>query len=270
VTAPAPVAETPPPAASRRPVLARRAYQVLRDQPRATLLPLVVTQAPLAVAASVAYFVLFFNLYGDIEFDSFEPLRSGPDGLKLSLLVVNAIYLLFTAVGLAATITAVNAVLSGRPLGLAAALDPSFTRMGGLLALGIVFQLMFALTIAGAIVLLYVIFRFALAFHVYMLENAGIWPSLRRSWSLLRRGVLRFIGAMVVPGLAVLGVFLAAFIVLTIAAVPFAAEDAGRTQRLIVSAVELALLGIIAAPCGAYFAAVTTLLYRDIKERADA
>jgi hypothetical protein len=271
VTAPSSEAEVPPPPplAVKPPRLFRRAYNVLRSEPKATLLPLLVTQIPLALGAAAAYFVLFFHVYGDVAFDSFEPLRTGPDGLKLSLFVVNAIYLLFTAVGLSATITAVNAVLAGRPLGLASALDPSFTRMGGLLVLGVVFQVMFALTIAGVVLLLYVILRFGLAFHVYMLENLGVWPSLRRSWGLLRRGMLRFVGSLVVPALLVLGVFMAAFIVLTILALPFAAEDAGRTRSLVVSTVELGALGIIAAPCGAYFAAVTTILYLDLKGSAN-
>lgn len=271
MTAPSPAVEPPSsPAPPRPPRLFRQAYNVLRAEPRATLVPLLVTQTPLAIGAAAAYFVLFFHVYGDVAFDSFEPLRSGPDGLKLSLFVVNAVYLLFTAVGLSATITAVNAVLAGRPLGLAAALDPSFTRMGGLLALGIVFQLLFALTIAGVFLLLYVVFRFGLTFHVYMLENLGVWPSLKRSWALLRRGVLRFVGSLVVPALLVLGVFLVALVVLTIAAVPFASDDASRTTSLIVSTVELGALGILAAPCGAYFAAVTTILYLDLKGRANA
>ena len=50
---------------------------------------------------------------------------------------------------------------------------------------------------------------------------------------MLRRGVLRFVGALVVPALLVLGVFTAAFLVLTIVAVPFASDDASRTTSLI-------------------------------------
>ena len=173
MTAPPPAAEIPPTlpsAQSRRGFSGGRTTSFGATQGDA--LPLLVTQTPLAIAAAAAYFVLFFHVYNDVAFDSFEPSVS-PDGLKLSLFVANAVYLLFTAVGLSATITAVHGVLAGRPPGLAAALDPSFTRMGGLLALGIIFQLLFALTVAGVFLLLYVVFRFGLTFHVYMLENLG-------------------------------------------------------------------------------------------------
>lgn len=271
MTAPSPATESPPTLSPtpKPPRLFRRAYDVLKAEPRATLLPLLVTQVPLAIAAAVAYFVLFFRFYDDFAFDSFTALRHQPDGLNLSISMLVAIYLLFTAVGVTATITAVNAALSGRRLGLTAALDPSFTRLGGLLLLGMIFQVMFALTTLGVFILIYVIFRFGLAFHVYILENLGVWPSLKRSWALLRRGVLRFVGSLVVPSLLVLAAVAAAVMVLSLISLPFVSTDAGRTERLILSTVELALFGIVAAPCGAYFAAVTTILYLDLKGRAN-
>ena len=266
MTTPVSQVESQPPAPVVRPArLPRRAYVVLRSHPRALLLPLLVTQAPLAVAAGTAYFVLFFHFYPSVATDSFEPLRTGPDGLKLSLAMINAVYLLFTAVGLAATVFAANAVLAGRVPSLAESLDPAFTRMGGLLALGALFQVMLGLTFVGAVMLVYFIVRFALAFHVFMLEKAGVRASLARSWSLLKRRMFRFMGSLVVPTLLILAVLMFALVVLSILAVPFASADAGRTETLAVSSIAIAALGVVAVPCSAYFAIATTILYLDFR-----
>jgi len=271
VTEPIPSAEAlDVPVLVRPPRLYRRAYTILRSQRRALLLPFLVLQAPLAITAGLAQFFVLFHFYPDVPADSFEPLRTGPDGLRLSLATIQAVWLLFAAVGLAATVFATNAVIAGRVPKLAESLDPAFTRMGGLFALGALFYLMFAFTVVGVVLLPYFIVRFGFAFHALMLENVGIRASLRRSWSLLRRRMFRFVRSLTFPALLATGAFLLGVFVFSIVAIPFVSVDAGRTETLALTSFAIAALGIVAVPCSAYFAIATTILYLDFRSAENA
>src|SRR4029079_14301486 len=126
-------------AAPPRPVATwRRASQLIRAYPEETILPLLVTQLPLAFLNAGAYFFLFYKAFPDAEYDQFNFVKDAPPGLIFGLLLTNAVYSLFSLVGVAATIVSVKAAPGGRPLSLSQSLDPAFTRMGGLLALGVV------------------------------------------------------------------------------------------------------------------------------------
>ncbi len=233
------------------------------------MLPLLVTQVPLSIAGAAAHLVLFTQVYPDAPYTSFESLADLPAGLLFWLAVVQGIYWLFTLVGLAGTMVAVAGVQAGKTPGLAAALDPAFSRMGGLLGLGLLFYVMLSVTVAGAVVVLYLLVRFGLAFHVYVLGGVGPWKAIRESWSLLRGRFLRFAGLLLVTIPLMAGVLLAAVFALALVSAPFVPKDPGRTTVLTLTAVVLVFGGVVAVPLGAYFTAATTLFYLKARGQGD-
>ncbi len=234
------------------------------------MLPLMVTQVPLAALYALSYFLLFHQAFPDAKYDSINPFADAPNGLIFGLLITNAVYSLFTLVGIAATIVAVRGVLQGKTFKLAEALDPAFTRMGGLLILGILFNVLLGVTVVGIIVAVYFIVRFALGFHAYILDGAGAWAALGQSWRLLRGRMLRFTGLLLTTIPVLLGAMVAGSLVVAILFAPFASDDPGRTAGLLLNSVAFLVFGLMAVPIGAYLAAATTIFYISAREESHA
>jgi len=234
------------------------------------MLPLVVTQAPLAAGAAIAWAVLFLNAFPEADHTRFT---DPPRGLVLSLVLTAAVYALFTFIGLAATVASANAVITGKPIGLAAALDPAFTRMGGVLLLGgfialITFSaITLILTVIGAALMFYILLRYSLAFHVFTIEAASPGAALRGSWQMMRGNMLRIL--TIVAGAAAFGAvaFFAGLLITGIAATPFVTSDPSRQTEVIFVAISIAALGVSVVPVGAFIATSTTLFYINERKR---
>ena len=243
-----------------------RAVGVMRRNPRATLLPIAVTQMPFAVITAVVFFYLFNNQYPNAEFKTLDALAKGPDGVRLTVLLLGAAQTLFGLVGAAATIVAVDQISKGKTPRLADSLDPAFTRMGGLFALGTAFFLMFIGTLAGVIVLLYLLLRFGLALHAYTLEDRTVTGAFGRSWRLMKGRMLRFIGLLLTVPAVGLIVVIVSSIAIAILSLPFGTEPS-RDPELIIFCVSALVGGIMAVPMYAYLATVTTLFYLSATEQ---
>ena len=243
-----------------------QAVGLMRRNPRATLLPIAVTQMPFAVITAVVFFYLFNNQYPTAEFKTLDALAQGPDGVRLTVLLLGAAQTLFGLVGAAATAVAVDRLVKGQTPRLVESLDPAFTRMGGLFALGTVFFLLLLGTLAGIIVLLYFLVRFGLALHAYTLEERTISGAFGRSWRLMKGRMLRFIGLLLtVPAVGLLVVIVSS-IALAIIALPFGTEPS-RNADLAIFCLSALVGGIMAVPMYAYLATITTLFYHSAREQ---
>ena len=245
----------------------RQAYRILTSNRKTLLLPLAVTQLPATLIAAIAYFILLWRAFPEVEAGGLPRLGDEPQNYMISLIAINGAWWLFTLVGVAGTIVATHALTDGDALSLTQALDPGFTRLGGILAIGAIFLGLFMATIIGLFVLIYVIWRFGLALQQYVLGESGVYGALGRSWLLLRGRMLRFAGMLItlLPVSAVLlgvGVLAAGIVLL-----PFTALESGRTLDLATSSLGAAIIGVFAVPVSAYLAVATTLFY--LNARAD-
>ena len=241
----------------------------MRRHPANTLLPLLVTQIPFAVATSAVFFYLFYQAYPSAEFDSFDWVTDAPGGLRLTMFLLGAAQSLFSLVGAAGTMVAVEALVRARPISLAQALDPAFTRMGGLLLLGIVFNLLVLASAIGLIVFVYFIVRLGVVLHAHVIEKRSVGGAFVESWRLMRGRMFRFLGLLLtaVP-FAVVFLFVISLVfgALTASLVP----DPGRTGELAIQSAALFVVGLALVPIGAYLATSTTLFYISAREEADA
>lgn len=239
----------------------------MRANPR-TMLPLLVTQIPLSIAAAVAWVLLYAVAFPDVEVDS-GSLFTGdaPRRLILWIVVISWSHALFTLVGVAAAILAVRSVVQGRPQPVTASLDPPFTRLGGLL---VIFAILQGLLVAGAalfvtliglLLALFVGLRLGMVLHTYILEEVGVGTAVRRSWQLMRGNVFRLLGAVIMVVPVMFATLAAATLVLVLLLIPFYSEDPSRNVALIANAGVFLALGAALIPTGTYFAATTTLLY---------
>lgn len=233
------------------------------------MLPLTVVQIPLGIIGAVYYFFLYHDAYPEADFESFNRLDKSPSGLILALVLMTAVYLLFSLVGAAATIVAVHSIIQKKPRRLSESLDPAFTRMGGLLLLGALFYLMFIASAAGIVVVIYLIIRWGLAVHAHVLEGTTISGSLTSSWRTLRGRMFRFTGVLLTAVPVGLVLFLAASIIVAVALTPFSV-DPNRTTTLIAQSLGILVFGFVAVPTGAYLAAATTIFYTSAKEESRA
>ena len=169
------------------------AWALVTHHPREAMLPLVVIQIPVAILTGAVLAVLLLTVFGDQE------INTNDGGQLLALLLVSGTQALFAQVARGSTIVSLAGVIRGQPLTLTQALDPAFSRMGGLLALVVLVSagvLISFVTLIGLVLLPYMILRFALAFEAFMLEDLGPWPALRRSWELMRGHMLRMLGVV--------------------------------------------------------------------------
>ncbi len=242
-----------------------RALGIMRRNPRETMFPIAVTQLPFAVITAAVFFYLFNNQYPDAKFESFDWLSDAPNGIRLTMVLVGAAQSLFSLVGAGGTMVSVAALVRGKPVSLANALDPAFTRMGGLLLIGAIFYGLVLITAFGIIVMIYFLIRWGLALQVYLLEGGTITGSLGGSWRLLRGRMFAFLGLLLatVPFAAIL--LLVTSFALALVVAPFG-TDPGRDLDLIFQTAAIFVVGVTLVPIAAYLATTTTLFYLAAKE----
>lgn len=261
---------SPPPAPVIEPVKKPdatwlRALGVMRRNPRETLFPIAVTQLPFAVITAVVFYYLFSSRYPDAKFDTFDWINTAPNGVRLTMVIVGAAQSLFSLVGAGGTMVSVAALIRGKPISLANALDPAFTRMGGLLLIGALFYGIVVVSAIGIVVMLYFLVRWGLALQVYMLEGKSIGGSLAESWRMLRGRMWAFFALLLATIPFALALLIGVSVVMAIAFAPFGAEP-GRSLDLVFQSIAIFAVGVTLVPAGAYLATTTTLFYLSAKE----
>jgi hypothetical protein len=247
----------------------RQAYRLINRYRKSLLLPLLVTQLPGMLLLAVGYFIVLNQAFPEVDYQRVPNLQEDPSNYVLTLLVLNGVAWMFTLVGVAATLVATRSAIDGEATSLSSALDPGFTRLGGLIALGVVLLGITLATVAGIIVLIYVLWRIGLVLHWYVLGDRGVYGSLGRSWLSLRGQMLRFAGMLIslVPIVAaVIGI---AFLATVIAILPFAFVEQGRTTELLSRSVGASIFGVFMVPISAYIAVATTIFYLNLRDAED-
>lgn len=242
----------------------RAALALMRDHPRETMAPLAVVQVPLVIAATLVTVLLYATVFAGETYPQRGLTGASEGGPFAAFVLLAAITVVLGLVGMGATIVSVEAVAHGRPVGPREALDPAFTRLGGLVVLGgtlIVGVAALAATIVGVVAIPFLGLRIALAPQALMLEQAGAFPSLRRSWGLMRGNMLR----LAVILLAVVAVPLVLSLLAPASPGP---GEAGRAARMAIDAGLQALQTAIAIPFGAFASTALTLYYLRIREAA--
>ena len=242
-----------------------RALGVMRAHPRETLLPIAVTQLPFAVITAVVFFYLFNSRYPDAKFDSFDWINTAPNGIRLTMVIVGAAQALFSLVGGGATMVSVAGIMRDKPVSLANALDPAFTRMGGLLLIGAIFYGIILISAIGIIVMLYFLIRWGLALQVHLLEEKPLIGSLSESWRILRGRMWSFFALLLTAIPFALILLIGLSILMAIAVAPFG-TDPGRDVDLIYQSVAIFAVGVALIPVAAFLATSTTLFYLSAKE----
>jgi hypothetical protein len=239
------------------------AAALMRDHPRETMLPLLAVQAPLVIGTIVVTILL----YNSVFLDEIYP-RGGITGANegggqlFALVVVVAVAVVLGLIGQGATIVSVAAAAVGRPLTLTQALDPAFTRLGGLIALTLIFVVaggLLVLTIVGLAVIPFLVARFGVAFQVYLIEETGPIEALTRSWRTMQGNMLRLLAIVIV------GFMLVVLIGLLVPVSP-GPESMSRGGRMAIDALIQILQGGVAIPLTAFAHAAITIYYLRIRE----
>lgn len=255
----------------------RAALALMRDHPRETMAPLAAVQVPLAIAATLVTVLLYATVFAGETYPQRGLAGANEGGPFAAFVLLAAVTVVLGLVGMGATIVSVEAVARGRPVGPREALDPAFTRLGGLVALGgtlIVGAAALAALIVGLVAVLgpvaaivglaafsFLALRIALAPQALMLEQAGAFPSLRRSWGLMRGNMLRL-------AIILLAVVAVPLILSLLAPASPGPGEAGRAARMAIDAGLQALQTAIAIPFGAFASTALTLYYLRIREAA--
>jgi hypothetical protein len=243
------------------------AFQLLRQYPKATLLPQAVIGIPVAIAAAVATVFVFLAAFPEEDVNNVATFSAEASGAALfAMAVIVAAEALFAQVARGATIVAVASAARGRPIPLVEALDPAFTRLGGLVGLVLILGAIGALafiTIVGIILLPYVLFRLALVFDTYMLEGVGVNQALRRSWQVMSGNMIRLVGVIALSVLCALPILL----LFSLFGAP---TEGNRTTQVLVLAVLGIVRGAAFVPFVAFLTACTTLYYLKAKAAEDA
>ena len=239
------------------------AAALMRDHPRETMLPLLAIQAPLVVGTILLTILLYNSAFADEVYP-----RGGITGASeggpevVVLVVVVALAVILGLVGQGATIVSVAAIALGKPLTLSQALDPAFTRLGGLVALAVIFAVvagLLAFTIVGLAAIPFLIARFGVIYQVYLLEETGPIEALSRSWRTTQGNMLRLLGIILV------GIALLLLIGLLVPVSP-GPDAASRGTRMAVDALLQILQGGIAIPLTVFAHAALTLYYLRIRK----
>lgn len=242
------------------------AVRLLRTQPGATMLPMLVVQGFVGVFTAVTTLVLYLTVFDD------EPIKSVGDlldntrgGPLVAYFIVSAVQLLFGQVARGATVVAVAAAAGGRPKRLSEALDPAFTKMGGLLLLALIMIGIAAvggLTVVLIVIVPFVVLRFWISTEIYMLEDATPWGAMGRAWRQMRGSVLSFIALF----LLTVAVVLLPFMLISALGLATAGD---RTVRIVIGAVLAVVQGVLLSPIIALLSATSTLFYLKLKEGAN-
>jgi hypothetical protein len=195
-------------------------------------------------------------------------LGDAPGGLRLTMALLGAGQSLFSLVGAAGTMVAVEALSKGKPLGLAQSLDPAFTRMGGLLVFGAVFNVLILVSFIGLIVFLYFIARWGLAIQAHVLDGRSILGSFGLSWRLMRGRMMRFLALLLTAIPLALLLLLGTSFLFGVIASPFGTEPS-RTTELLFQSIALFVVILTFIPVAAYLATSTTLFYLSARDESD-
>lgn len=248
------------PPAVRRTV--RDAVRLVLEFPSAVMGPLLAVQLPATTLVAIATAILYLTTFDDREVIAPGNLLLAEDGQQQFVLAILAVVdAFFTIIAITATIVAITAAAQRSPLPLAEALDPAFTRIGGLVGLALILNFgaaILVVTVIGIPVLVYLAVRLTLTFQSYMLEEAGVRQALQRSWQLTRGNMLRLAGVLALGLLAILPVFIFAFIAAGI-------TPESRDGEIVTIVVLGILQNIVVIPAAAIIVASTTLFYLNLK-----
>lgn len=249
-----------PPARPRVPVRGTvgDAFRLVRAYPRATMLPLLVTQVPVACLTSLASVVLFLTVFRDEPYALDKTLPVTELGAPMFVvLVLLGLAALAGVVGSAAAIVATAGASRGAPPTLVEALDPAFTRMGAVIVLSIILAALvvgLVLTFVGVVLVPFVAGRLLLANTTLMLAPERVGGALTRTWDLSRGSVLRVWGVVLLSLPAVIPL-------LAVNALAAAADGASRNTRVGVDGLLDVAAALAVVPMSAFFTAVLTLFY---------
>lgn len=243
--------------------VARAGFRLLRENPRQSLLPFAAIMAPVTAVTIVISVVAYLTVFSDEDYPVGGLLTiAGTGGPLFASLCLLAVAVLFGAVAQGAAVVGDAAASQRKDLALSAALDPAFTRLGGLLALvlivvGVVGGL--AITVVGIPVAIFLALRWAFAIPAFMIEDMSPGAALGRSWNLSRGHFWRLLGLA--------GVFLLVFLPLGLLnSLPIAWESAERDTRVILDGLAALLAGLASIPAAAFLTAATTTYYLRLKE----
>lgn len=241
------------------------ALGLMREYPRETMLPLLTLQVPLVLGTILLTVVLYGTVFANEMYPEGGILAATQRGGQVfALVVVVAVGAVVGVIAQGATILSVAGVALGRPLTLTEALDPAFTRLGGLIALTVIFAVvggLLAFTIVGLAVIPFLIARFGIAYQVYLLEELGPIDALRQSWSTMNGNMLRLLGILLV-GLALL------LLIGLLVPVSPGPESMSRSARIAIDALLQILQGGAAIPVTVFAHAAVTLYYLRIREES--
>lgn len=247
--------------------LLRDSIRLMRAYPRATIVPMAAIQIPLTVLTAIASLVLYTTVFSSETYPTGGIYGVNESGRPLfAMVIILASNGLFAFVAQGATTIAIAGTATGKPPGVAASLDPAFTRMGALVVLAVIFiagTVVLAFSIVGIVLLPFFALRFGLAVNTLMLENLTPLQALGRSWRITKGHMLRLLGALLLTGIVVL------IPLLIVQALGLIAADAGRNARMIADTILAIVDGLIAIPFVVLPIAVTTLFYLDLKARND-
>ncbi|MBI5948430.1 MAG: hypothetical protein HY875_09850 [Chloroflexi bacterium] len=227
------------------------------DYPREVIFPMAAIQVPVTIISAGATAVLYLTVFRDEAVKAPGDLfGDGASGPLFAYLVLTAFEALFGQVARAATIFSVSRAVKGERIRLVNALDPAFTRMGGLLVVAILYGLVVApvLSIFLFPIALYFALRFGLSFEAFVIDGVSPTAAMRTSWRVMRGNLLRFI--------CLLALFVAVLVGPLILLSSLALVDAGsRGGNIAVTAVLTVLQGVVLIPFLSLFTAATTLFY---------
>ncbi|GIW13096.1 MAG: hypothetical protein KatS3mg062_0535 [Tepidiforma sp.] len=232
------------------------AWNLVTTRPRETLLPVAVVEVPVSIAAAAVLAVALSTALRDV------PLDSARGGYLALLLILAAAQALFAQVAHGAAVVSIAALLRGQPVSLVEALDPPFTRMGGLLALLVVLlglSAALALTVVGLVVLPYIAIRLSLAYQAFLLEGTSPFGALGRSWAMMRGHMLRMLGVMLLTVLIFLG---PAVLIQSLDVLVTGSRGAQVAAQAVVSVAQ----GLLAVPLVAFASATTTVFYLNLRD----
>lgn len=238
------------------------AIRIVWTNPRQCLGPLLVIQVPAAIVTGIITIVLYATTFSEKPVVApVDVLFDGDRAQQFWWWISTAGEALFAQVARGATIVAIAGVATGKPTGLQAALDPAFTRLGGLLILIVGFSagagLLF-LSFIGIPVAIYLLIRLALTFDAYMLEGLSPGLAVRRSWDLTRGRMLRLMGVLALGLLAIFPVFIFA------SALAGLSGDSRTSDILLIAGTGVAQVALV-VPALAVLTATTTLFYLNVR-----
>lgn len=240
----------------------RAAFRVTWHHARNTLPPVAAVEIPAITIMAAATVIASLTWLKD---EPLDPFASGATRTLFFYLVTTGILVIFSLVARGAAVVAVAGVVRGKPLSLTAALDPAFTRMGGLIALTVVnfavYSLIF-IPFIGWVAAPYLALRLALSYEAMMLEGGSVAGALQRSWAVSRGRLWRLVGVIALSVLVMLG---------PLAVLSFLglAVTGSRTQEAVLGGIFQVAQGAVIVPVVAFLSATTTLFYLQSTENLD-